>query len=315
MELQTHIAFTPEEAQIDYASKVLLLGSCFTENIGAKLDYFKFQHLQNPFGIVFHPLAIETLVTRAVHDNTFNGEDVFERDGQWYCFEAHSSVTASSKESLVNLLNERLHELSSYLADASHIVITLGTAWVYKHLELNTAVANCHKIPQRHFTKELLTVEEISTSIEKSIQLIRTHNPTATLIKTVSPVRHIKDGLVENSRGKAHLLAAVQAVVQRSENGFYFPSYELMMDELRDYRFYADDMLHPNTTAIQYIWQRFKKVWISTETETLQKKIGSIQAGLRHRPFNVNGKEYQKFQQQLRRAIELVRQELPHVTF
>ena len=258
MKLQTNIPLSPEKNQIDYTSKVLLLGSCFTENIGGTLDYFKFQNLQNPFGIVFHPLAIEDLVKRAVTTKKFVETDVFERDGQWFSFEAHSSVTATSKEGLVVLLNAKLEEFSAYLSAASHIVFTFGTAWVYRHVASNKVVANCHKVPQQEFSKELLSVEEISASMERTVSLISEINPLATIITTVSPVRHIKDGFIENTQSKAHLIAGIhqfnnQKSTVSNQQSTYFPSYELMMDELRDYRFYGEDMLHPNTTAVAYI--------------------------------------------------------------
>ncbi|RDK89233.1 GSCFA domain-containing protein [Marinirhabdus gelatinilytica] len=320
MKLQTTIPLTPETHQIDYKSKVLLLGSCFTENIGGKLDYFKFQNMQNPFGIVFHPLAIEKVVERAVKNISFTAHDVFERDGQWFSFEAHSSVTALSQEDLVVLLNKRLEEFSKYLSEASHVVITFGTAWVYKHNALNRVVANCHKVPQKNFSKELLSVGSISESLKNTASLILGTNPSASIIHTVSPVRHLKDGFVENSTSKAHLLAGIHKYntlqfTTSHQSSSYFPSYEIMMDELRDYRFYTEDMLHPTPTAVHYIWKRFKQVWIASETESVQKEIDTIQKGLLHRPFNPESEQHLKFQQDLQQKIEKLKQELPHLSF
>ncbi len=320
MKLQTNIPLTPEINQIEYSDKVILLGSCFTEHIGGKLDYFKFQNLQNPFGIIFHPLAIENLVKRAVEKTRFTEQDVFERDGQWFSFEAHSSVTATKQSDLVILLNARLEQFSNYLSEASHIVFTFGTAWVYRHITLDTVVANCHKIKQSTFKKELLSVQEISASIERVISLISEVNLSTQIIITVSPVRHLKDGFVENTRSKAHLIAGIhQFNGQQSKisnpQSCYFPSFEIMMDELRDYRFYGKDMLHPNATAIQYIWEKFQLVWIASETTTLQKEIDTIQKGLEHRAFNPAGEAYLKFQQNLQQKIEKVKEELPFVQF
>jgi len=312
MKLQTIIPLHREENQIDYTSKVLLLGSCFTENIGGKLDYFKFQNLQNPFGIVFHPVAIENLVNRAVNSRKFTETDVFERDKQWFSFEAHSSVVAATKEELIVLLNATLKEFATYLSEASHIIFTFGTAWVYRHLASTTVVANCHKVPQKNFSKELLSVEEVSASIERTNLLISEINPSVTIITTVSPVRHLKDGFIENMRSKAHLLSGIHFNHRQSH---YFPSYELMMDELRDYRFYGEDMLHPNAIAVQYIWEKFKLVWIAEETETLQKEIDTIQRGLQHRPFNAESDTHLKFQQSLRQKISILQTKLPKAIF
>lgn len=318
MKLQTTLPLSPQEDQIEYSSKILLLGSCFTENIGGKLDYFKFQNLQNPFGIVFHPLAIENLIARAVNRTDFTEKDIFERDGQWFSFEAHSSVTATSKRALLHLLNDRLKQVSSYLSEASHIILTFGTAWVYRHIASDSIVANCHKVPQKSFSKEILSVADISASVERTVALINKINQKVQLIFTVSPVRHTKDGFVENTQSKAHLIAAIheRLIVSpraQSRGLFYFPSFELMMDELRDYRFYNDDMVHPSTTAVQYIWEKFKHVWVSSETETLQKDIDVIQKGLQHRPFQPDSVSHLKFQQDLQQKIEKIKQQLSYV--
>ncbi|MAZ73446.1 MAG: GSCFA domain-containing protein [Flavobacteriaceae bacterium] len=313
MKLQTTIPLKAKNNPIDYTSKVLVLGSCFAEHMGGKLEYFKFQKMQNPFGIVFHPLAIECLVKRAVTNQFFTEADVLERNGQWFSFEAHSTVTSDTKEGLVALLNSRLEQFSAYLSEASHIIFTYGTAWVYRHMDLDCVVANCHKIPQKNFSKELLSVGEVSASLERTAQLISEVNPLAISITTVSPVRHFKDGFVENMLSKSHLIAGFHHF--NNSQSHYFPSYELMMDELRDYRFYEEDMIHPNPTAITYIWEKFKLVWIASETEQLQNEIDSIQKGLKHRAFNPNSNTHLKFQQNLQQKIEKVQKELPFVKF
>ena len=315
MKLQTQIPLSPEKHAIDYGSKVLLMGSCFTEQIGEKLAYFKFQQLRNPFGIVFHPIAIEKLITRAINETVFTEDEVFENDGNWYCFEAHSSLTATSAADLVSLLNANLERLHGYLLEASHIILTLGTAWVYRLIDSDSIVANCHKIPQKKFIKELLTVEEISASLARIHVLLSDVNPSASLILTVSPIRHLKDGFVENGRSKAHLIAGVHDMVETYRGSYYFPSYELMMDELRDYRFYGEDMLHPTNTAIEYIWEKFNAVWIADETAALQKEIDSIQKGLQHRPFNSNSEKHQQFLQNLELKIERIKEKIPTIVF
>src|SRR5690606_16838376 len=164
MELQTRIPLTPSDNPIDYQSKLVLLGSCFVENMGAKLDYFKFQQIQNPFGILFHPLAIENLVQRAIHEETYRKEEIFESDGIWHCFDAHSDLRSNDPEALLNLLDQRLKETRSSLETSSHIIITLGTAWVYQNNVSGKMVANCHKVPQKQFTKKLLSITEIESS-------------------------------------------------------------------------------------------------------------------------------------------------------
>jgi hypothetical protein len=294
------------------------MGSCFVENMGAKLEFCKFQTLLNPFGILFHPLAIEKLIIRALNDNFFTEKDIFFFNEQWHCFEVHSVLSNSSKEGLLEKLNESLNSLKEYLLKATHVIFTFGTAWVYRFKESSSVVANCYKIPQKEFSKELLSVEEITSSIKNTFSLIKNVNPEVTFINTVSPVRHLKDGFVENSVSKAHLVSAIYNVSNGKKSlsvAEMFPSYEIMMDELRDYRFYKEDMIHPNSTAVQIIWDAFNEVWISSETKTLQKKIASIQSGLQHRPFNPESEEHQTFLSKLEVKISALQKKIKHLKF
>ncbi|WP_127137509.1 GSCFA domain-containing protein [Flagellimonas oceanensis] len=318
MELQTKIPLTPSDNPIDYQSKLVLLGSCFVENIGAKLDYFQFQQLQNPFGILFHPLAIENLVQRATAGENYQQEEIFEQDGIWRCFDAHSDLRSDNPEALLNLLNQKLKETKESLETASHIIITLGTAWVYEYNSSGKMVANCHKVPQKQFTKKLLSVAEIELSLKHIIRLIQSVNPKAQIICTISPVRHIKDGFVENQRSKAHLITAVHSVLSsraQSRELAYFPSYEIMMDELRDYRFYGTDMLHPNQLAVDYIWEKFKSVWIASNSYPVMDEVDAVQKGLFHRPFNPDSEAHQKFKTSLRAKITYLQERYPFMKF
>ena len=249
MKLQTQVPLQTADDQFDYQSQMLLLGSCFVENIGKKLDYYKFRSLQNPFGILFHPIAIENLLSKSIQAFNYTTEDVFYHNELWHSFDAHSDLSDVSREELLRKLNDGLKDTRKQMAISTHIVITLGTAWVYRKLESNTNVANCHKVPQKEFSKDLLSVENIVESLESIVELIQSANPTAQIIFTVSPVRHLKDGFVENQQSKAHLISAIGKVLSsraQSRVKHYFPSYEIMMDELRDYRFYKTDMVHPN---------------------------------------------------------------------
>ena len=279
---------------IDYQSKILLLGSCFSENIGEKFEYYKFQNTVNPFGILFHPKAISTFFERVVQERFYKEEDLVFHNEQWHCFDAHSSLSNSSKEELLKNMNSILKTVKSQLQNTSHIIITLGTAWVYEHKEKNCTVANCHKIPQKEFHKRILSVEEVTSSLQLIQSLLSELNPDVQIIYTVSPVRHLKDGFVENQQSKAHLLSAVHETVSNS-NAAYFPSYELMMDELRDYRFYKADMVHPNQTAIDYIWQQFYNSWFYDTTKPVMKQVATIQKGLAHKPFHSNSEQHQQF--------------------
>ncbi|MDT0553408.1 GSCFA domain-containing protein [Urechidicola vernalis] len=290
--------------QIDYNANILLLGSCFAENIGSKLDYFRFENLMNPFGILFHPKAIENLITKSINQYEYTQEDIFFHNEQWHCFEAHSDLSAPSKENLLEELNTNIQSTYKYLNNATHIVITLGTAWAYRYISSDNFVANCHKVPQKKFLKELLSVEDIDASLECINTLLKSINPKVNIIYTVSPVRHLKDGFTENSLSKAHLLSAVHQVVEPRNSLYYFPAYEIMMDDLRDYRFYKSDMIHPNQTAIDYIWEQFKTVWISDSADNLMNEIDTVQKGLAHKPFNENSEQHQQFLKNLRLKIK-----------
>lgn len=355
MKLQTQIPLGKAENQIDYDSRLLLLGSCFVENMGKKFDYFKFRQLQNPFGILFHPLAIGNLVERAIQGKPYLETEIFFHDEHWHCFDAHSELSDTSNENLLKRLNEGLQATRKQIRTASHIIITLGTAWGYRHCASDSFVANCHKVPQREFSKELLSIDKISASLNHTVQRIQSINHDIQVIFTVSPVRHLKDGFVENQRSKAHLISAVHgAIAQKVPLGkgqknvdalgprtsvrpnsnhpseavmmgddsapadpsfYYFPSYELMMDELRDYRFYESDMVHPSDLAIDYIWQKFKKVWISEDACNTMEKVDAIQKGLRHRPFHPDSERDRKFRTALKAKMTKISKEYPFMAF
>ena len=315
MKLQTKIPIESETPKIDYDSKILLLGSCFVESIGGKLDYVKFQTLQNPFGILFNPIVIERIIERALESDFFTESDIFFKNERWYCFEMHSSVCATNKIDFLSLINNKLNELREYLITASHIVLTFGTSWVYRFLKTKKIVANCFKIPQKEFQKDLLSIEEIKTSYNNIVTQILSRNPDTQIITTISPVRHVRDGIIENNRSKAHLITVLQQLVSKEKKVSYFPSYELMLDELRDYRFYKEDMIHPNDTAIKIIWEFFKKTWISKKTESIQKSIRTIRSGLDHQPFDPTSKQHQLFLQDLKEKMNQVEKEFSHIKF
>ena len=314
MKLQTHIKLPPSSTQFGYEDKLLLLGSCFAENIGAKLAYHKFQVVTNPFGITFNPVALEQLVQDAIANKTHIEEDVFEHQKVWKSFAAHSSLNASSRLEAVIRLQEAQQELRTYITEVSHIFITLGTAWVYRHMQLDKVVANCHKVSQKEFQKELLSEEEVHKSISQTCQHIKSLNPQAHIVFTVSPVRHAKDGFVENTRSKAHLITAIHKLVD-TKQAFYFPAYELMMDELRDYRFYASDMLHPSEQAISYVWERFIEVYAFAKAKQTLTTVASIQKRKNHKPFNPESEEHNTFVKNVALDIAKLKETHPLINF
>jgi hypothetical protein len=317
MKLQTQLPIKQQlKNQINYNSKLLLLGSCFSENIGNKLNYFKFQATQNPFGILFHPKSIETFITNCINEKVYSEEDLIYQNERWHSFDAHSNLSATDKNKLLENLNSAILSTNKKLKEASHIIITLGTSWVYRFIETDEIVANCHKIPQKKFLKELLSVDEISESLSAIIVLLKSINKDINIIFTVSPVRHLKDGFIENTQSKSHLITAIHQLLDCARRDIcYFPSYEIMMDELRDYRFYAEDMIHPNKTAINYIWEKFVATWFSEETPSTMKEIDIIQKGVLHRSFNESSNQHQQFLENLQSKKEKIKQQFPFINF
>ncbi len=295
MNFRTQIKLQKETNKIDYNSKIILIGSCFSDNISAKFNFLRFKNNSNPFGIIFQPKAIEILILKSLENELFTEEDLVFNNERWHCLDVHSDFSNSDKNSILTNLNSVLKQFKIQLLEASHIIITLGTSWVYRYLKTDTIVANCHKIPQKEFQKELLSVTEITNSLENIMQKIKRLNSNCNVLFTLSPVRHLKDGFIENQQSKAHLLTAIHQAVKANNNVFYFPSYEIMLDDLRDYRFYKKDMLHPNQTAIDYIWNKFSEVWINENTKSIMQQVIEIQNSLNHKPFNENSKLHQEF--------------------
>lgn len=318
MQFRTQIPISQSNNPIDYNSKVLSLGSCFAVNMAEKLDYFKFNNSCNPLGILFHPLAIEKLINFAVLQKVFTEKDVFFHNERWHSFDVHSDLSNANKEDLIYHLNQITKKTHQELTEATHVIITYGTSWVYRAKESNAVVANCHKVPQKQFTKELLPVEIIKESIKNTIDLIASINPEVKIIFTVSPVRHIKDGFVENQWSKSNLISSLYPTLNREEYKMqteYFASYEIMMDELRDYRFYAEDMLHPNQIAIDYIWERFSENYISKEGIATKQEIHEIQKGLSHRSFNPDSEQHRAFLSKLHKRIKTIEKKWSHIKF
>ncbi|WP_291143057.1 GSCFA domain-containing protein [Flavobacterium sp. UBA7680] len=318
MQFRTQIPISRSNNPIDYNSKILSIGSCFAENMAEKFDYFKFQNQTNPFGIIFNPVSIEKLFSRVCKEELFTEKDVFFHNERWHSFEVHSDLSNADRQELLETLNKAITETNKKIKEATHIIITFGTSWIYRNIESTEIAANCHKVPQKQFLKELLSIEVIQKSIQNTIGLIQTLNSNINFIFTISPVRHIKDGFVENQLSKSHLFSALHAVLNTEDfklNTEYFPSYEIIMDELRDYRFYNEDMLHPNQIAIDYIWKLFSENYISQESISTMQEVDEIQKSLRHRSFNPESEQHQKFIAKLQQKMNLLEEKISHIKF
>lgn len=315
MEFRTEIKLKPQQKNlIDHKSKILLLGSCFSENIGDKLDYYKIPTVINPFGTLFNPLTIFKVIEDSVLKKKYTEKELVKNGPLYHSLNHHSSFSALKSNLTLDNIHKAQEKCLLHLKSCSHLLITLGTSYVYQHLKSQNFVANCHKIPSNEFKKQLLQIEDIEISLQKTIEIIHKINPKCQIIFTISPVRHTKDGLAENTLSKAHLLAATRKTIQFYSNTAYFESYEIMMDDLRDYRFYKADMIHPNLTAINYIWQQFSKVWISEKATLYFKSINSIQQALLHKPFNAESESHQFFLKKLLLKKEELKKHL-NITF
>lgn len=318
MQFFTKVPITTSLKPINYQSQIVVMGSCFAENIGAKFDYYKFQHTTNPFGIIFNSISIEMIIQRVVRKEFYTEKDIFFHNERWHCFEIHSDFSHADPDFFLTKLNQTLALLFEKLSTSTQFIITLGTSWVYKLNESQEIVANCHKIPQNSFSKHLLSAAETKESLQRIVDLVGTINSGCNFIFTISPVRHLKDGFIENQVSKSNLVLAVYNLTQKTDlesNLSYFPSYEIMMDELRDYRFYATDLLHPNATAVDYIWSRFVETNIEKSSYITMKDVETIQKALEHRSFNPESDSHQKFLQNLKNKIEKIQVQHRYMKF
>ena len=302
----------PQKASftIDYQCFTLGIGSCFIENIGAMLDARQLPFLQNPFGIVYNPLSIahQLATIMALEDNAqlpfFTEKDLFKHNGLWGSLKHHGRFSGENSDLVLKNINNSLETARYFSKKTNRFLLTFGTSNVFIWKDTGEVVANCHKLPPQYFEQKRLTVEEIVTQFKPLFEKIFLQNPDCQIIITVSPIRHIRDGLVENNRSKAVLLLAADVLSQLFDHVHYFPAYEIVMDDLRDYRFYERDMIHPNDVAIEYIWQFFSETFFDKETKTVIQEVEKINAMLAHRPLHGADTEgYQKFREQLNLKI------------
>lgn len=276
MELMTHIDIPKSEWKIEAGAKVLLVGSCFADEIGEKMMRGGFETMVNPFGTLYNPASIAASLLRCISEKEIGKEEVFcDGDGVWHSWMHHSSFSSSDVKTLTERINSTTHRVADFLREADVLIVTLGTAIIYRLKETGMLVANCHKRLDSLFVRERLNAYDIVDQWKMLLQLLESVNPKLKVIFTVSPIRHKRDGYHVNQISKGSLLQAVDEIVNGTlSNGSYnyFPSYEIMMDELRDYRFYADDMIHPSTQAVEYIWQRFQDTYFDNKTKDVVAK-------------------------------------------
>lgn len=293
---------------MSHQSKILSMGSCFAQTIGQKMKNAKFDVLVNPFGTIFHPLNLADLLDHALFQDPLEKDGMLERNGLFLHYATHSDVVGKSPEELTELYFQKLSLTRSYLEQGTHLILTLGTAWIYEH-ETFGRVANCHKQPQKLFEKKLTTLEEMEMGLWSVLDNFSRAFPNLKIILTLSPVRHIKDGVAENQLSKSLLRVLCANLERRMSSVRYFPAYEIIMDELRDYRFYKSDLIHPSEEAEEYIWQKWQQAIFPEATREKISEIQKVQLELAHRPFNPDTEAHRKFLQNLLAKLERLNDE------
>ena len=306
MILQTEIKIQPLEQTIHYGDGLLFVGSCFADEVGGLCRGLGFNVMVNPFGVLYNPVSIANTLHRLQNGKPFSHNEVIRTGEEFYCTFSHNTEFWNpSEEALLNQVNQALEVASTHFKQAKWVVVSLGTAWVYRYRETLEVVANCHKLPARLFDRFCLSVPATVTVLSDFVK----KHPDKQFIFTVSPLRHLKDGLHGNQLSKSALLLAVDQVCEQFGNAHYFPAYEILLDELRDYRFYKEDMVHPTEQAVQYIWERFAEYAIDPKEQTAMKAAAELKRMLHHRPLFPESEACKKFEQQKeQRAMELQKQ-------
>ena len=315
MNLQTKITVAAPDFLIDYNSRLMMLGSCFAENMGSKFSYYKFDVDVNPCGIIYNPLSVANVLRLIVEGKQFEKSDLRQVGGKWVSLYHHGAFSSTDPDECLRRINDRLTKATGELRTLDLLVITWGTAWVYRYTRENIVVSNCHKIPSQEFERSRLSVEDIVKEYLVLIGRLREINPGLRILFTVSPIRHWKDGAHGNQLSKATLLLAIDRLREELQHVYYFPAYEIVLEELRDYRFYADDMLHMSGFTVDYIWERFLYSFISPEVLGLMNQIGRVNKGVAHRPFDPQSEEYHRLVKKMLAEIAMISRSYPMIDF
>ena len=289
------IKISEPEVKIDYRDKIMLVGSCFTEHIGDSLADLKFQVMQNPNGIIFDPATVASSITSYIENKKYAAEELVHQNELWQSWQHHSRFSGINKDEVLHVINTSQQDAHDFLQRSRWLIITLGTSYSYRLTDGARPVANCHRAPSAWFDKHLMSIDETVTALDTMLYRLFQFNPSINIIFTVSPVRHIRDGIVENNRSKARLLEAVHHLVNKFSRLYYFPSYELVIDVLRDYRFYDIDLVHPNYQATSFVIEQFMNHYVNESSISLSKEIEKIMIARKHKPFQPETDAHKNF--------------------
>ena len=292
---RTIIDIPASKNKINHKNKSVFIGSCFAENIGNKFLQYKFPADLNPFGVIYNPISVKKSLEILIEKKSFGKKDLYFHNENWFSFYHHSSFSDIEQNNCLEKINTRILSSSDFLEKADFLFITFGTSYVYELIESQQIVSNCHKLPAKHFNRYLLSVDEIVENLKELIEKLHQFNKNLKIVLTVSPVRHWKDGARENQISKSTLIIAINELMKEFRQIEYFPAYEIVMDELRDYRFYDEDMFHPNATAINYLWKKFNDIYFNNRTKQLCSEINKLIQAMGHKPFNPHSENHKKF--------------------
>lgn len=315
MKLQTKVKIPGPSFKIIHRDKLMSIGSCFAHNMAQQFGNCKFNIVNNPFGILYNPLSIAKGLERILEQKEYNAADLLYHNERWNSFDHHSKFSKSEQSATLKGINQSIEKAHKQLLDSRILIITLGTANVFFKKENSQFVANCHKVPNHQFEKKLISIEEIVSALKSIFIKIKVANPNLQIILTLSPIRHIRDGLIENQKSKATLLLAIDQLTQELKNLYYFPAYEVALDELRDYRFYNADMIHLTDVALEYIWEQFGNTFFSADTKQLNKQFKKLQQALSHRPFNPASEQHQAFLEKQKQLVEAYQKQYSYLDF
>jgi hypothetical protein len=300
MKFKLTLEAKPSSDTIVYGDKLMLIGSCFTENIGAKFKTHLFELSENPYGILFNPVSVMNTLTEIMDRRVYQADDLFQHNELWHSWHHHSRFSAIEQKDALENINNTISNAHVFLKSANRLVITLGSAWLY-HLTNEApmgqgqVVANNHKGPSTWFYKSLMQPQALLEKLHDLIKGLHAFNPNLHITFTISPVRHLREGLIENNRSKAVLIHAVHELVSQCNGVDYFPAYEYVMDDLRDYRYYAEDLVHPNFAASGYVWDKLVETYMDHKTQAIMQQVAELQLAMSHKPFFVGSVEHQKF--------------------
>ena len=313
MNFRTQVELPEKEVKICHSERIMLWGSCFVENIGKLLQENKFRCVVNPLGILYNPISIAESLQQVLAKKVYEEKDLFQSGGMWHSWMHHSDFSSSSLGNCLKRINGNMSMTAETLSDTDWLVVTWGTAYVYYLQQTRSIVGNCHKQSEKLFVRKRLEVDEIVEVWKRLLGDLRTFRPQLKVLFTVSPIRHAKDGMHGNQLSKSVLLLAIDELCKTCSDCYYFPSYEIVMDELRDYRFYADDMLHPSTKTVEYIWECFCRCYFSKETIGIIKEWEDIKKAVEHKPFAPESDAYQKFLSQIVLKISQIKEKFPYL--